>query len=89
MQGGSKRRDRNLVWWQYVNMLARTNEDLTGFPATFEELPDWSDVSNNQISMRLSVVEGAGHDAEAVFSSKEGRASLFAVDVPTGWRPEA
>lgn len=89
MQGGSKRRDRNLVWWQYINTLARTNEDVTGFPATFDDMPDWSDVSNNEISMRLSVVEGAGHDAEAVFSSKEGRAALFAADVPTGWRPDA
>ena len=89
MQGGSKRRDRNLIWWQYVNTLARTNEDLTGFPATFDDMPDWSYLSNNQISMRLSVVEGAGHDAEDVFSSKEGRGALFSADVPIGWRPEA
>lgn len=89
MQGGSKRRDRNLIWWQYVNTLARTNEDLTGFPATFDDMPDWSYLSNNQISMRLSVVEGAGHDAEDVFSSKEGRGALFSTDVPMGWRPEA
>jgi pimeloyl-ACP methyl ester carboxylesterase len=88
MQGGTKRRDRNLVWWQYVNTLARTNENVTGFPATFEDMPDYSDVSHNQISMRLTVVEDAGHDAEAVFSGKEGRASLFAVDVPVGWRPD-
>jgi hypothetical protein len=89
MQGGSKRRDRNLVWWQYINTLARTAEDLTGFPATFDDMPDWSHLSNNQVSLRLSVVEGAGHDAEDVFSSKEGRAALFSPDVPTGWRPEA
>lgn len=88
MQGGMKRRDRNLIWWQYVNTLARTNENVTGFPATFEDLPDYSDVSHNQISMRLTVVEGAGHDAEDVFSGEEGRASLFAVDVPVGWRPD-
>ena len=88
MQGGTKRRDRNLVWWQYVNTLARTNENVTGFPATFEDMPDYSDVSNNRINMRLTVVEDAGHDAEAVFSGKEGRASLFAVDIPVGWRPD-
>jgi hypothetical protein len=35
IQGGTKRRDRNLSWWQYVNTLARTNEDLNGFPSTF------------------------------------------------------
>lgn len=88
MQGGSKRRDRNLVWWQYVNTLARTNEDVSGFPAEFGDMVDWSDVSNNQISLRLTVVENAGHDAEDVFSGKEGRAALFAVDVPVGWRPD-
>lgn len=87
IQGGTKRRDRNLAWWQYVNTLARTNEDLDGFPATFGKLPDWSDISNNQISMRLTVVEHADHDAEAVFSGQEGRAALFGNDVPTGWRP--
>lgn len=88
MQGGMKRRDRNLIWWQYVNTLARTNENVTGFPATFDDLPDYSDVSHNQISMRLTVVEGAGHDAEDVFSGEEGRAALFAIDVPVGWRPD-
>jgi hypothetical protein len=88
MQGGTKRRDRNLIWWQYVNTLAQTNENVTGFPATFDDMPDWSDISNKQINMRLTVVEGAGHDAEAVFSGKEGRATLFDVDVPVGWRPD-
>lgn len=89
MQGGYKRRNRNLIWWQYVNQLARTDEDLTGFPGTFGDLPDWSDVSDNKIQLRLTVVEDADHDAEAVFAAKEGRASLFDKDVPTGWRPEA
>lgn len=88
MQGGTKRRDRNLIWWQYINTLARTNEDVRNFPATFGDLPDWSDVSNNQINTRLIVVEDAGHDAEDVFSAKGGRAALFDVDVPTGWRPK-
>jgi hypothetical protein len=88
MQGGTKRRDRNLIWWQYVNTLAQTNENVTGFPATFDDLPDWSYISNKQINMRLTVVKGAGHDAEAVFSGKEGRATLFDVDVPVGWRPD-
>lgn len=89
MQGGTKRRDRNLIWWQYVNTLARTNEDLTGFPGTFDPLPDWSDVSNNQISMRLTVVEDAAHDAKDVFKGEEGRAALFHKHIPTGWRPDA
>lgn len=89
IQGGDKRRDRNLIWWQYVNTLARTNEDLNGFPGTFDGLPDWSSVSNNNIAMRLVVVEDAAHDADEVFSGKEGRAALFSSgDLPTGWRPD-
>ncbi|PWN36011.1 uncharacterized protein FA14DRAFT_121960 [Meira miltonrushii] len=88
MQGGSKRRDRNLSWWQYVNTLARTNEDLKGFPATYGKLPDWSDISHNQIKLRLSVVENASHSAEEVFSSQEGRSALFSNDVLPGWRPQ-
>lgn len=89
MQGGTKRRDRNLIWWQYVNGLARTNEDLTGFPGTFDPLPDWSDVSNNEIKLRLTVVENAAHDAEDVFKGEEGRSALFHKNVLQGWRPDA
>ena len=88
MQGGTKRRDRNLSWWQYVNTLARTNEDLNGFPATFDKLPDWSDISNNQIGLRLTVVADAAHNAEDVFSSQEGRSALFSANVLPGWRPD-
>ncbi|UZJ51884.1 hypothetical protein CBS101457_001204 [Exobasidium rhododendri] len=89
MQGGSKRRDRNLSWWQYVNTLARTNEDLTGFPATFSNLPDWSNISGNAIEMQLIVVEDADHNATLVFGSDEGRAALFSsAQMPTGWRPQ-
>lgn len=87
MQGGSKRRDRNLAWWQYINLLARTDEDLSGFPATFGDLPDWS-LESGEMSVRLTVVEDAAHDAREVFSSDEGRAALFAKEVPKGWRPE-
>lgn len=93
MQGGSRRRDRNLIWWQYINLLAKTGEDLNGFPGSFDEsaLPDWSNATTGKIfGVRLLVVEDAGHDAEAVFESDEGRAALFAVDsvLPTGWRPD-
>ena len=88
MQGGTKRRDRNLAWWQYVNTLAKTNEDLQGFPATFDSLPDWSDVSGNTISMQLVVVPDAEHSADEVFGSDVGRAALFSSGaLPTGWRP--
>ena len=90
MQGGTPRRDRNLIWWRYLNTLARTAEDLTGFPGSFENLPDWSNISLNLIQHRLTVVEDAGHSADEVFGSDVGRAVLFqddATTLPTGWRP--
>ncbi|UZJ57604.1 hypothetical protein CBS101457_006924 [Exobasidium rhododendri] len=88
MQGGTKRRDRNLSWWQYVNTLARTQEDLTGFPATYSNLPDWSNISSNVIRLQLIVVESADHNANQVFGSMEGQAALFSAEqMPTGWRP--
>ncbi|KAK0552564.1 hypothetical protein OC846_002856 [Tilletia horrida] len=88
LQGGQKRRDRNLSWWRYINTLARTNFDVSGFPGEFDNLPDWSNISLHQISHRLIVVEDADHDAALVFGSPEGRAALFDVaNLPTGWRP--
>lgn len=88
MQGGTKRRDRNLAWWQYINTLAKTDEDLAGFPATFGNLPDWSNISNNEIHLQLVVVESADHNADEVFASSEGQAALFSSSkMPTGWRP--
>lgn len=88
MQGGIKRRDRNLVWWQYINTLAKTGEDLDGFPGKFANLPDWSGATNGQFGVRLIVVENADHNAQQVFESDEGRAALFSNDnLPTGWRP--
>lgn len=90
MQGGSKRRDRNLIWWQYINILARTKEDLSGFPGTFTTLPDWSYISRHQIGLRLIVVENATHDANQVSTNSEGQAALFSSDsLPTGWRPSS
>ncbi|CAD6891305.1 unnamed protein product [Tilletia controversa] len=91
LQGGQKRRDRNLSWWRYINTLARTNYDVSGFPGGFEEsdLPDWSNISQHEIAHRLIVVENADHDAAKVFGGDEGRAALFGVDnLPTGWRPD-
>ncbi|KDN52420.1 hypothetical protein K437DRAFT_220575 [Tilletiaria anomala UBC 951] len=88
LQGGPKRRDRNLAYWKYINTLAKTNFDLTGFNATFKHLPDWSNVSRNVIAHRLIVIENADHDAALVFGSAEGRAALFSSGtLPTGWRP--
>ena len=88
LQGGKKRRDRNLSWWRYINMLAKTKENLQGYPGNFSDLPDWSDVYENQIGARLVVVEDAEHDAEKVFSSSIGRSALFDhYNIKQGWRP--
>ncbi|KAL9940426.1 hypothetical protein V8E36_001131 [Tilletia maclaganii] len=89
LQGGSKRRDRNLSWWKYINTLARTNFDVSGFPGEFPSLPDWSNASQHEIAHRLIVVEDADHDAALVFGGAEGRAALFSsTNLPTGWRPD-
>ncbi|PWN51241.1 hypothetical protein IE53DRAFT_374193 [Violaceomyces palustris] len=92
LQGGVARRDRNLSWWRYINTLARTNEDLTGFPGSFqgqEALPDWSGLSGGTLNHKLTVVRDADHDAAEVFGSDEGRSVLFDDDgqVALGWRP--
>ena len=90
LQGGTARRDRNLAYWKYINTLAKTNFDMTGFNATFDDaLPDWSNVSGNVINHRLIVVENASHSPSEVFGSDVGRAALFqASNLPTGWRPD-
>ncbi len=90
LQGGVARRDRNLAYWKYINTLARTNFDMTGFNATFDaDLPDWSNVSGNVIAHRLIIVENATHSAAEVFGSQVGRAALFeSGTLPTGWRPQ-
>lgn len=89
LQGGTKRRDRNLCWYQYVNGLARTDEVLDGFPCNYTDLPDWSNLSANAISTRLVVVRNADHDAGEVFGSTEGRSTLFDdKNLEVGWRPD-
>lgn len=93
LQGGVARRDRNLAWWKYINMLARTDEDVSGLPGnlTRDALPDWSHLSGGKLAHTLTVVEGATHDANKVFGSQLGRTVLFEKnqkDVQRGWRPD-
>ncbi|KAJ5085335.1 hypothetical protein N7532_010106 [Penicillium argentinense] len=89
MQGGTNRRARNLIWYRYINELAGTDEDLDGFPGSFEDLPDWSDEVDGKSHLRLVVVEDADHDAEQIFESKLGRGALFHNhDIDGGWRPD-
>lgn len=88
LQGGPKRRNRNLSWWRYINMLAKTDEDLTGFPGNFSELPDWSDVYSEKIGTRLAIVANVTHDVDKLFNSKIGRSALFDdYNIERGWRP--
>lgn len=89
MQGGRNRRDRNLIWFRYVNTLAGTNEDLEGFPGAFDNVPDWSDEVKGQCHLRLVVVEHADHDIKKLFKGDLGRAVLFRdLDIEEGWRPD-
>lgn len=89
MQGGLRRRDRNLIWWKYINTLGRTAENVDTFPGSFSNLPDWSSITHGAISTKLIVVENATHSAQQVFESPEGQAALFTdrTMLPTGWRP--
>ncbi|SPO27600.1 uncharacterized protein UTRI_04367_B [Ustilago trichophora] len=93
LQGGVARRDRNLAWWKYINMLARTSEDVSGLPGnlTLDTLPDWSGLSGGKLAHTLTVIEGATHNADQVFGSQQGRTVLFEKkqeNVLRGWRPK-
>lgn len=93
LQGGVARRDRNLAWWKYINLLARTNEDISGLPGnlTKNEVPDWSNLSGGKLTHTLTVIEGATHNADEVFGSTQGRTVLFEksqANVRKGWRPK-
>jgi pimeloyl-ACP methyl ester carboxylesterase len=88
LQGGGRRRDRSLIWYRYINQLARSCENLDGFPGEFDSLPDWSSATNNSVGLRLSVARTAGHKFMAVFATPVGRSALFEdFDVLPGWRP--
>lgn len=89
LQGGAARRDRNLSWWRYINTLAGTNEDLTGFPGALPGMVSWSNLTKNVLNHRLTVVFNADHNAEKVYSSMEGSSALFddSNNVQLGWRP--
>ncbi|KAJ5782391.1 hypothetical protein N7457_004165 [Penicillium paradoxum] len=89
VQGGQNRRARNLIWFRYINSLARTDEDLSGFPGSFKNLPDWSDAVDGKSHLRLLVVEDVAHNAEELFEGDLGRAALFHDrDIDQGWRPK-
>ena len=88
VQGGQNRRARNLIWFRYINQLARTDENLDGVPGEFKDLPDWSDAVDGRSHLRLLVVEDVAHNAEELFATDVGRGALFhATDIEEGWRP--
>ncbi|SNX86775.1 uncharacterized protein MEPE_05484 [Melanopsichium pennsylvanicum] len=90
LQGGAARRDRNLAWWRYINTLAATNQDLTGFPGALPNLSSWSNLTQGKLSHRLTVIQNADHNAQEVYSSMEGTSALFddSQNVQLGWRPQ-
>ncbi|OJJ89319.1 uncharacterized protein ASPGLDRAFT_62845 [Aspergillus glaucus CBS 516.65] len=89
VQGGKNRRTRNLIWFRYINTLARTDEDLEGFPGSFKDLPDWSDAVDGKSHLRLVVVEDVAHNAEKLFQGDLGRGALFHDgNIDEGWRPK-
>uniref|UniRef100_V5ECR0 Transmembrane protein n=2 Tax=Kalmanozyma brasiliensis (strain GHG001) TaxID=1365824 RepID=V5ECR0_KALBG len=90
LQGGAARRDRNLSWWRYINTLAGTKEDLTGFPGALPGMASWGNLTNNTLNHRLTVVYNATHNVEEVYSSMQGTSALFddTQNVQLGWRPQ-
>lgn len=90
LQGGEARRDRNLAWWRYLNTLAGTNQDLTGFPGSLPGMTSWANVTNSTLAHRLTVVYNADHNAQEVYTSIEGTSALFddSNNVQLGWRPQ-
>ncbi|KAM4063913.1 putative transmembrane protein [Hirsutella rhossiliensis] len=90
IQGGHARRSRSLVWYRYVNSLARTGEDLTGFPGRFVDLPDWSYLTNGTVSLRIVVIKSIGHSSRFLLRSKAARPALFGngTFASPSWRPE-
>jgi pimeloyl-ACP methyl ester carboxylesterase len=77
IQGGDNRRDRNLIWYRYINTLAGTDKDLVGFPGAFVNVPNWSHLTDGTSHLRLIVVENAGHNMEKLFEGNSGQAVLF------------
>lgn len=90
LQGGAARRDRNLSWWRYINTLAGTNQDLTGFPGGLPGMVSWSNLTKGALNHRLTVVFDADHSAQEVYTSMEGTSALFddSQNVQLGWRPQ-
>ncbi|KEY72828.1 hypothetical protein S7711_10834 [Stachybotrys chartarum IBT 7711] len=87
-QGGRRRRDRNLIWYRYVNTLAGTDEDLSGLPGEFRQLTDWSEVASNSSNLRLVVVQGADHNLERLLQDDTAQRAMFNDwDIGVGWRP--
>jgi len=77
--GGQARRDRNLMYWRYINALAGTGRSMSGIPGQFaSSLPNWSSVTGGKLNAQLTRIPDASHDAAAVFGSSRGRDALFA-----------
>lgn len=87
MQGGHTRVQRGLIWWNYVNRLGRTDNNVSAYPGIFENLPDWSMYLNGTFAPRHIVVKDLGHDVE-ILASSEGSTAIFSQEVARGWRPE-
>ncbi|GAK65398.1 uncharacterized protein PAN0_008c3615 [Moesziomyces antarcticus] len=96
--GGPKRRNRNLAYWKYINLLAGTGADLRNLPGTFPML-EGKDPQRNvpastsagarrfkgaQLRHTLSVVENAGHSATKIYGSVQGRNALFGEQAKSG-----
>lgn len=86
LQGGTQRIQRNLAYWKYINLLGRTQNDVSNYPGNFSNLPDWSRHLSRPFGPRLVVSANWSHDVQ-IFGSDEGVSALFDTQLARGWRP--
>lgn len=87
LTGGTARRNRSLAYWKYINLLARTGQNMTSFPGNFSHLPNWHHLAP-EFKQTLGVLRHADHNLQAVYYSRVGRSALFDNShLDIGYRP--
>ncbi|KAE8211968.1 hypothetical protein CF327_g4322 [Tilletia walkeri] len=83
LTGGEIRRDRNYMYWRYINLLAgvpNTNKNLdrAGYPGSFSSsMPTWGGSTGGVLKAQLTIIDGAKHDADLAYQSDLGVAAIF------------
>ena len=84
-EGGQNRRERNYAWWAYQNILAGTNANVSAYTGYQQLLDNGArTLSSGAFNHQNCVVDGVGHDQNAMFSSACGRAAMTQSRIPAG-----